>query len=98
GEASADGRAGGAGASQLAVARAVDEGAQARALVVVLGDVRGGHAHLPAVAVSGSIICVVCAPRPAGPRPGDAAGVPLRPPRLTTHGSSANSSRHQTRA
>src|SRR5262249_57999962 len=86
------------GRSELAVAQAVEEGAQARALVVVLGDVRGGHAPLPAVAVSGSIICVVCAPRPAGPRPGDAAGVPLRPPRLTTHGSSANSSRHQTRA
>jgi hypothetical protein len=47
GEDGADGPAGVERAGQLAVAQAVDEGAQAPALVVVLGDVRRGHAHLP---------------------------------------------------
>src|SRR5262249_19566474 len=80
GEDAGDRPAGVERAGQLAVAQAVDEGAQARALVVVVGDVRRGHAHLPRVAASVRLVDY------------------RRPPRLTTRGASANSSRHQREA
>ena len=38
-------------AGELAVAQAVDEGAQPGARVIVLGDVRPGHAHLPTLSL-----------------------------------------------